>query len=80
MRESAPVRAFSWLGEFSFSLYVVHLPIFVLLASVLFRSALQMEIWACFGFTACAVLVAYGFYFLVERPAMGWSARLKVKR
>jgi peptidoglycan/LPS O-acetylase OafA/YrhL len=80
MRESAPVRAFSWLGEFSFSLYVVHLPIFVLLASMLFRSALQMEIWACFGLTAFAVAVAYGFYFLIERPAMGWSARLKLRR
>jgi peptidoglycan/LPS O-acetylase OafA/YrhL len=79
MRESAPVRALSWLGEFSFSLYVVHLPIFVLLSSLFFRSALQTEIWACFGFTACAVTLAYGFYRLVERPAMAWSVRLKAK-
>jgi peptidoglycan/LPS O-acetylase OafA/YrhL len=30
--------------------------------------------------TAFAVAVAYGFYFLIERPAMGWSARLKLRR
>jgi peptidoglycan/LPS O-acetylase OafA/YrhL len=80
MRESMPVRLFSWIGEFSFSLYVVHLPIFVLLGSVLFRSELQTDIWASFAFTGCAVVVAYTFYFAVERPAMGWAGRLKRKK
>ncbi|KXU86006.1 acyltransferase [Caballeronia megalochromosomata] len=77
MRESFAVRGLSWIGEFSFSLYVVHLPVFVLLGSVFFRSALQTHIWASFAFTAVAVAVAFAFYLLVERPAMMWSASLK---
>src|SRR6266702_7516322 len=50
MRNSLPVRAFSWLGEFSFSLYIVHIPILIFLGSLLFRSALQTTIWASFAF------------------------------
>ena len=80
LRDNFAIRSLSWIGEFSFSLYVVHLPIFVLLGSVLFRSALQTEIWTSFGFTAIAVAVAFVFYFLVERPAMLWSAALKRSR
>jgi peptidoglycan/LPS O-acetylase OafA/YrhL len=73
MRNSISVRGFSWIGEFSFSLYVVHLPIFVFLASVLFHSALQVAIWPSFGFVAVAVGVAICFYWAVERPAMAWA-------
>jgi peptidoglycan/LPS O-acetylase OafA/YrhL len=79
-RETFAVRGLSWLGEFSFSIYVVHLPIFVLLGSVFFRSTLQTDIWASFAFTAVAVCVAFAFYFAVERPAMMWSAALKRSR
>ncbi|MEQ5838450.1 acyltransferase [Paraburkholderia acidicola] len=71
------MRALSRLGDFSFSLYVVHLPIFVLLSSLLFRSALQQSIWPSFGYMLVAIPVAYGFYRLVELPAMKWSASLK---
>ncbi|SAK65646.1 acyltransferase family protein [Caballeronia ptereochthonis] len=77
MRETLAARGLSSLGEFSFSLYVVHLPIFVLLGSIFFRSALQTDIWATFAFTAVAVGVALAFHFVVERPAMMWSAALK---
>lgn len=73
MRNSMPVRGFSWLGEFSFSLYMIHLPIFVFLASVLFHSALQVAIWPSFAFVAVAVGVAFCFYWAVERPAMQWT-------
>ncbi|RFU47699.1 acyltransferase [Paraburkholderia sp. DHOC27] len=78
--------AASWLsaglsrfGDFSFSLYLIHLPIFVLLSSLLYRSALQMSIWPSFGFMLVAIPVAYLFYRLVELPAMQWSASLKPK-
>ncbi|WP_438393919.1 acyltransferase family protein [Caballeronia sp. DA-9] len=80
MRNSLPVKGFSWLGEFSFSLYVVHIPILVFLGSLLFRSALQTEIWPSFVFMLAPVAVAFGFYRLVERPAMHWSASLKRKQ
>ncbi len=67
------------LGDFSFSLYLIHLPIFVLLSSLLYRSALQESIWPSFGFMLVAIPVAYVFYRLVELPAMKWSASLKPK-
>jgi peptidoglycan/LPS O-acetylase OafA/YrhL len=71
------VRLLSRFGDFSFSLYLIHLPIFVLLSSILFRSSLQMSIWPSFGYMLVAVPVAYVFYRLVELPAMKWSASFK---
>ncbi|WP_133648813.1 acyltransferase family protein [Paraburkholderia flava] len=71
------MRALARVGDFSFSLYVVHLPIFVLLSSLLFRSTLQLTIWPTFGYMLVAVVVAYVFHRLVELPAMKWSASLK---
>ncbi|WP_434110043.1 acyltransferase family protein [Paraburkholderia caffeinilytica] len=73
------VRLLSRFGDFSFSLYLIHLPIFVLLSSILFRSSLQMSIWPSFGYMLVAVPVAYVFYRLVELPAMKWSASFKPK-
>ncbi|WP_454871841.1 acyltransferase family protein [Paraburkholderia xenovorans] len=73
------MRVLSRLGDFSFSLYLIHLPIFVLLSSLLFRSSLQMSIWPSFGYMLVAVPAAYVFYRLVELPAMKWSASFKPK-
>lgn len=73
------LRLLSRFGDFSFSLYLIHLPIFVLLSSVLFRSSLQMSIWPSFGYMLVAVPAAYVFYRLVELPAMKWSASFKPK-
>ena len=70
-------RFLSRFGDFSFSLYLIHLPIFVLLSSILFRSSLQMSIWPSFGYMLVAVPVAYVFYRLVELPAMKLSASFK---
>ncbi|OAJ53395.1 acyltransferase family protein [Paraburkholderia ginsengiterrae] len=78
-RESTGLRLLSRFGDFSFSLYLIHLPIFVLLSSLLFRSALQTSIWPSFGYMLVAVPVAYVFYRLVELPAMKWSASFKPK-
>ncbi|CAE6937210.1 acyltransferase family protein [Paraburkholderia domus] len=72
-------RLLSRFGDFSFSLYLIHLPIFVLLSSILFRSSLQLSIWPSFGYMLVAVPVAYAFYRLVELPAMKWSASFKPK-
>ena len=73
------MRVLSRFGDFSFSLYLIHLPIFVLLSSLLFRSSLQMSIWPSFGYMLVAVPVAYVFYRLIELPAMTWSASFKPK-
>jgi peptidoglycan/LPS O-acetylase OafA/YrhL len=73
------MRVLSRFGDFSFSLYLIHLPIFVLLSSLLFRSSLQTSIWPSFGYMLVAVPLAYVFYRLVELPAMKWSASFKPK-
>ncbi|SDD48399.1 acyltransferase family protein [Paraburkholderia lycopersici] len=68
---------FAKLGDFSYSLYLIHLPLFVLLGSLLFRSALQTSIWASFGFTIAVLPVAWAFYRLFERPALNAAARMR---
>ena len=78
-RDGWIMRLLSRFGDFSFSLYLIHLPIFVLLSSLLFRSSLQMSIWPSFGYMLVAVPAAYVFYRLVELPAMNWSASFKPK-
>ncbi|MFP6560097.1 acyltransferase family protein [Paraburkholderia sp. B3] len=71
------VPLFSKIGDFSYSLYLIHLPLFVLLGSLLYRSALQTSIWPSFGFTLAVLPVAWIFYCLVERPALRAAARLR---
>lgn len=68
---------FAKLGEFSYSLYLIHLPLFVLLGSLLYRSSLQTSIWPSFGFTLAVLPVAWIFYRLFERPALNAAARLR---
>ena len=75
--DTPAIRMLSRFGDFSFSLYSIHLPIFVLLSSLLYRSALQMSIFPTFAFMLVALAVAWVFYRCVELPAMKWSASLK---
>jgi peptidoglycan/LPS O-acetylase OafA/YrhL len=71
------VPAFAKIGDFSYSLYLIHLPLFVLLGSLLYRSALQSSIWPSFGFTLAVLPVAWVFYRLFERPALNAAGRLR---
>ena len=75
--DTPTIRLLSRFGDLSFSLYSIHLPIFVLLSTLLYRSALQMSIFPSFGFMLVALAVAWVFYRCVELPAMKWSASLK---
>ncbi|WP_322030425.1 acyltransferase [Paraburkholderia sp. J76] len=68
---------FSKVGDFSYSLYLIHLPLFVMLGSLLFRSALQTSIWPSFGFTLGVIPVAWVFYRVFERPAVDAAGRLR---
>lgn len=78
--DSVPMRVFARCGLFSYSLYVIHLPIFVCLESVFFRSALQLSIWPTFAFMPVAIGAACLFYLCVERPAMRWSSSIKRRK
>ena len=51
------------IGEFSYSLYLIHLPLFVLICSLLFRSVLQFSIWPSFVLTLSMVPIAWVFWF-----------------
>lgn len=74
---SFAVPVFSKIGDFSYSLYLIHLPLFVLLGSLLYRSTLQPSIWPSFAFTLAVLPVAWVFYRLFERPALNAVARLR---
>ncbi len=74
------MRSFARLGAFSYSLYAIHLPIFICLQAVLFRSALQVSIWPSIAFMPVAIGAAFLLYQCVERPAIRWSASIKRRR
>jgi peptidoglycan/LPS O-acetylase OafA/YrhL len=77
-RASGPIaHVFAKIGDFSYSLYLIHLPLFVLGASLLYRSSLQDSIWPTFEFTLMVLPVAWVFYQLFERPALLATRRLK---
>jgi peptidoglycan/LPS O-acetylase OafA/YrhL len=79
-QSSLPMRALARCGLFSYSLYVIHLPIFICLQSVFFRSALQLSILPTFAFMPVAIGAAYLFYLCVERPAMRWSSSIRRRK
>lgn len=76
-RDGIVTRIFAGCGNFSYSLYVIHLPIFICLQAIFFRSALQVSIWPTFAFMPVALVAAYLFYRCIEQPAMRWSASIK---
>lgn len=72
-------RLFRWLGTFSFSLYVVHEPIVVLINSVFFNSVKRVSFVPTFATLLVAVVCAYAFSFAFERPALALSQMFKEK-
>lgn len=70
--------AFAVIGGFSYSLYVVHLPVFVFLVSAIFHSSLQYSILPALAFFMVALGVAYGTYLLVELPCIKYLDQKKV--
>jgi Predicted acyltransferases len=70
-------KVFRWLGTFSFSIYIVHVPIVVLIHSVFFNSVNQISIVPFYATLLAAVGGAYAFSFIFERPALALSQMLK---
>jgi peptidoglycan/LPS O-acetylase OafA/YrhL len=68
---------FRWLGTFSFSIYIVHMPIVVLIHSVCFNSERQPGLAPFVTTLLAAVGCAYLFSLLSERPALALSRRIK---
>lgn len=72
-------KTLRWLGMISYSLYLIHLPLGKKIIPLLARHIegdwqRLMALVLLFGFT---LLLAYGFYWLIERPAMRWSKHFK---
>ncbi|TDG03103.1 acyltransferase [Paraburkholderia guartelaensis] len=74
------MRALEKIGDFSYSLYIVHIPIFMLLASCLFHGTRQVSILWSIGLFPVGLATAYIFHLLVERPAMGVLRRRSMQR
>lgn len=68
---------FAAIGGFSYSLYVVHLPVFVFLVSAIFHSSLQYSILPAVAFFMVALGVAYGAYLLIELPCIKYLEQKK---
>ena len=80
VHSSLLMRALARCGLFSYSLYVIHLPIFICLQSIFFRSALQLSILPTFAFMPVAIGAACLFYLCIERPAMRWSSNIRRRK
>lgn len=63
-------------GNCSYSIYAFHLPILVLMNSVVFGGLHVASIYWSFFFVACAVACCYGLYFLAERPSVALLRRM----
>lgn len=74
------VRMLAKVGEFSYSLYIVHLPVFVLLTSALFHSRKPDSILYSIGFFFVAFAVAWVFHLVVEQPVLRLLKVMSVRR
>lgn len=75
--DSTPGRVLAWIGSWSYSLYLVHVPLLTLIHFLLLPhvgGVAGLTLSLILGFVAC-----YPFYPLFEVPALRWS-RSAVKR
>lgn len=76
---SLHAKALRWLGMISYSLYLIHLPLGKKLIPLIARYVEgDWPRLGMLGLLFCFTLaLAYGFYYLIERPAMRWSKFFK---
>lgn len=69
------------LGDWSYALYLVHVPVYAVLGAVWAKFAgpgLTDNLIALIAFAASAIAASAVFYRLVEHPAQGFSRRLRI--
>ncbi len=66
-----------FIGTFSFSLYIVHVPITMLILSVFLHSTHQASIMPFYGALLAVTCCSYLFSLVCERPALAWSQKIK---
>jgi peptidoglycan/LPS O-acetylase OafA/YrhL len=70
-------RVLKTAGDFSYSIYIVHLPFFLLLMSFFFHSEKQTNIYVSFVLMLALLPFAYLVYYLVERPSLNLLRTIK---
>jgi peptidoglycan/LPS O-acetylase OafA/YrhL len=71
----------AFLGNISYSLYLVHIPIggrIINISEVLFADALMRDLMV-FAALAISIFSAWVFYLFIEKPAILWAKRIKYK-
>ena len=71
------------LGKISYSLYLTHSLAFIIVRGLLkqlhFNLSKNPALWLCIEVTA-AILVAWLFYYLIEKPSLKLSKKIKYKK
>ena len=75
-----PARVFRSMGTFSYSLYVVHVPLVLLINSFLFHSVPQVSLVPFCATLVVIVGCAYAFSLVFEKPALALSQKFKQKK
>lgn len=75
-------KIFLWLGTISYSLYLTHWPFGIPVVKQLRKVPIiqNSDILRVGGGLAVALITAWCFYVLIERPSMKWSSRIKLKK
>lgn len=72
-------RAWQWMGKISYSLYLIHIPIFMLLSGLwqrIFGRGLVQDTGAAFFLVGASICGAAVFYWVFERPSQALAKRL----
>jgi peptidoglycan/LPS O-acetylase OafA/YrhL len=76
------LRVPSWLvvlGDASYAVYLVHLPVMSATGRVLGRSGFAEPLIGMAILAAAGVAVGVGYHFQIEKPAMRWAWRLRLR-
>lgn len=68
------IASFGWplisIGRLSYSLYLIHLPVLVLIVSAIYAGVRPQVIYPCVAGVLVSIVVAYVLYLLVERGSV----------
>ena len=74
-KATMPMKALSAIGNFSYSLYIIHVPVIVFLSAYFFMGSKPDSVMFSVLFVLLAIAASYLFYLAVERPAVGFLKR-----
>ena len=68
---------FAFAGRVSYSLYLLHQPLLLALGYAIYQRHLHplISFGSCIALWPAILLLAYGFYQIVEVPSIGWGKR-----